>query len=46
MKRKILIYSVSVALLTSIFQATPAFAKPPVTQGQIDETKVEINKIR
>ncbi|WP_066259252.1 C40 family peptidase [Neobacillus drentensis] len=44
MKRKILIYSVSFALLTTIFQATPAFAKPPVTQGQIDETKVEINK--
>lgn len=44
MKRKILIYSVSFALLTTIFQATPAFAKPPVTQVQIDETKVEINK--
>jgi peptidoglycan DL-endopeptidase CwlO len=43
MKRKILIYSVSIALLTSIFQATPAFANP-VTQGQINETKVEINE--
>ncbi|NHC42553.1 hypothetical protein G6549_21760 [Bacillus sp. MM2020_1] len=44
MKRKILIYSVSFALLTTIFQVTPAFAKTPVTQVQIDETKVEINR--
>ena len=44
MKRKILIYSVSFALLTTIIQVTPAFAKTPVTQVQIDETKVEINK--
>jgi peptidoglycan DL-endopeptidase CwlO len=43
MKKKLLIYSLSVALVTSIFQATPAFADR-VTQGQINETKVEINK--
>jgi cell wall-associated NlpC family hydrolase len=43
MKMKILIYSVSVALLTTIFQATPTFASP-VTQVQINETKGQINK--
>lgn len=43
MKRKILTYSLSIALLTSIFQATPAFASP-VTQGQINQTKGQINE--
>jgi peptidoglycan DL-endopeptidase CwlO len=44
MKRKILIYSVSIALLTSIFQAAPAFANRPVTEQQINDTRVEINE--
>jgi len=44
MQRKTLIYSLSVALLTTIFQATPAFASPVVTQGQINETKGQINE--
>lgn len=46
MKRKILIYSLSVALLTSVFQAAPAFASPTVTQGQINETKGQINETK
>ncbi|MEH7076674.1 C40 family peptidase [Neobacillus drentensis] len=46
MKRKLLIYSVSVALLTSIFQAAPAFASPTVTQGQINQTKGQIDKTK
>ena len=44
MKRKLLIYSVSIALLTSIFQAAPAFASRPVTEGQINQTKGQINE--
>jgi peptidoglycan hydrolase CwlO-like protein len=46
MKRKILIYSVAVALLTSVFQAAPAFASPTVTQGQINETKGQIDETK
>lgn len=44
MKMKILIYSVSVALLTTIFQATPTFASKPVTQVQINKTMGQINQ--
>ncbi|WHY66465.1 C40 family peptidase [Neobacillus sp. SuZ13] len=44
MKRKLLIYSVSIALLTSVFQATPTFASPTVTQDQINHTKVKITE--
>ncbi|MBV7504175.1 C40 family peptidase [Bacillus sp. sid0103] len=44
MKKKLLIYSVSVALLTSIFQATPTFASPTITQEQINETKGKITE--
>jgi cell wall-associated NlpC family hydrolase len=43
MKRKILIYSLSVALLASIFQATPTFASP-ITQEQINKTKGKITE--
>ncbi|PFP28711.1 hypothetical protein COJ96_13535 [Bacillus sp. AFS073361] len=42
MKRKLVIYSVMVALLSTIFQATPTFASPTVTQEQINETEGQI----
>ncbi len=43
---KILKYSVSVAVFTTMFQVTPAFASPvdsPVTQGQINATQEQID---
>lgn len=46
MKRKAFKYTVSVAVLTAMIQATPAFASPlgsPAIQGQIDSTKGQIN---
>jgi cell wall-associated NlpC family hydrolase len=46
MKRKTLKYSVSVAVLAAMVQATPTFASPvdsPVTQGQINATQGQIN---
>lgn len=48
MTRKLLKYTVSVAVLAAMFQTTPAFATPantPVTQGQIDATKEQIDDI-
>ncbi|WP_051633465.1 C40 family peptidase [Bacillus sp. UNC41MFS5] len=44
MKRKLLIYSVSLVLLTTIFQATPTFASPTITQEQINATKGKITE--
>ncbi|WP_052404892.1 C40 family peptidase [Bacillus rubiinfantis] len=41
MIKKVMKYTVSVAVLTSMFQVTPAFATP-VTQGQIDATQGQI----
>src|SRR4051812_24082479 len=46
MIRKFIKYTVSAAILASMIQATPTFASPvdsPVTLGQIDATKEQIN---
>ena len=46
MINKLIKYTVSAAILTTMIQATPTFASPvdsPVTQGQIDATKGQIN---
>jgi cell wall-associated NlpC family hydrolase len=46
MIRKLIKYTVSAAVLFAMSQATPTFASPvdsPVTQGQIDGTKGQIN---
>lgn len=48
MTRKLLKYTVSVAVLASMFQTAPTFAAPvtpPVTQGQINETKEQMDDI-
>lgn len=48
MKRKTLKYSVSIAVLATMVQATPTFASPvdsPVTQGQINATQGQINDL-
>ncbi|MDN3017647.1 NlpC/P60 family protein [Paenibacillus sp. BSR1-1] len=46
MIKKLLKYTLSAAVLASVIQVTPTFASPndpPVTQGQIDETKGQID---
>lgn len=46
MIKKYIKYTVSATILATMFQATPTFASPvdsPVTQGQIDATKGQIN---
>lgn len=46
MKGKIVKYSVSVAVLATMLQATPSFASSPVTLGQISATQGQINNFQ
>jgi cell wall-associated NlpC family hydrolase len=48
MKKKLVKYSLSVAILATMIQATPAFASPvntSITKGQINTTQVQINNL-
>ncbi|MCM3569504.1 C40 family peptidase [Neobacillus mesonae] len=42
MIKKFLKYTVSVAVITSMIQVTPAFAAPPVTQGQLHSAQQRV----